>query len=99
MFSRNVVPMVKGSWSIHAFQVGTLVATCYMLGPWDRGLDSRRFPICFPLRLLGAVLAAFLFSKVRPTDFGVPMSAANLQEQLRLGWLPRKRRRTSRLHN
>ena len=37
------------------------------------------------LRLLGAVLAAYLFSKVRPTDFGVPMSAQHLQEQLTLG--------------
>jgi hypothetical protein len=37
------------------------------------------------LRLLGAVLAAYLFSKVRLTDFGVPMSAQHLQEQLTLG--------------
>lgn len=37
------------------------------------------------VRLLGAVLAAFLFSKVRPTDFGAQMSAGKLQEQLILG--------------
>eukprot|EP00435_Cladocopium_sp_Y103_P055282 s943_g18.t1 len=48
---------------------------------------SRGFGTCFfyaLFELLGAVLAAFLFSKVRPTDFGAPMSAGKFQEQLTL---------------
>ena len=32
--------------------------------------------------LIGAAVAAFLFSKVRPTDFGAPLSPGNLVEQL-----------------
>jgi len=46
---------------------------------------SRGFGYCFfyaLFELLGAVLAAFLFSKVRPTDFGAQLSAGKLQEQL-----------------
>mmetsp|Transcript_77067 Transcript_77067/g.121264 ORF Transcript_77067/g.121264 Transcript_77067/m.121264 type:complete len:455 (-) Transcript_77067:115-1479(-) len=46
---------------------------------------SRGFGTCFfyaLFELLGAVLAAFLFSKVRPTDFGAQISAGKLQEQL-----------------
>lgn len=76
--------------SIHAFQVGALcnvtVTCCDLLHAVGFvGWTAVGVSMSFSPRLLGAVLAAFLFSKVRPTDFGVPMSAANLQEQLRLG--------------
>ncbi len=71
---RAVVPMLKPFSKVGAKQYW-LVALLHAVG-----VTSLRFYVF--LRLLGAVLAAFLFSKVRPTDFGVPMSAANLQEQL-----------------
>jgi len=75
-----VVAGAYGAGVISGGAFNPAVAFALDITSLGRGFGHSLFYAIF--ELLGAVLAAFLFSKVRPTDFGVPMSAANLQEQL-----------------